>query len=460
MPMSKQDMFWVPIEHTPSLSGAPTSAMFDDANGGEYRKSFHAYAPPFAQLVESPTAVSGIAMQIDTWNRQEMKLAGPTKFVSGPVPRASLAPATGPDAIYSGLLECPITTRIEKVFHPGSDDGFNLTHKAQVFACGVTGKPQRCKLAAGAATDCYASAKALHGLENATITYASVSDSSAPTGCSVSVRPGSVGASTGALGGALGGTASTLASVVYNSNNASTACCNAGAASEMVGSISAAVGTNTNAVSLHLNISGRDSAVVITLRGPADVWFGVGLNASLMGDDPYTIVHEGGTGAVHEGGTGAISERKLARHAPGTVLSASITLLSSAVSHGVRTVVMSRPLKGKTEDHYTFDPTALSLNFIAAVGTAAGFGPHGLAPHGASTVHLWPAGSSACVCTVEPAPFGSGSGGLKYRPTGEIVGMGGGRCPVEPRGDLIRQRNPTCDVRYGSTHTRVILHNG
>jgi hypothetical protein len=30
MAMSEQDKFWVPIEHTPSVSGVPTSAMFDD----------------------------------------------------------------------------------------------------------------------------------------------------------------------------------------------------------------------------------------------------------------------------------------------------------------------------------------------------------------------------------------------------------------------------------------------
>ena len=28
--------------------------------------------------------------------------------------RTSLAPTTGPDALYSGLLECPVTTRITK----------------------------------------------------------------------------------------------------------------------------------------------------------------------------------------------------------------------------------------------------------------------------------------------------------------------------------------------------------
>ena len=52
------------------------SVYFVDGNGGEYRKTFHAYAPPFAQLVESPATVSGTAMQIDTWNREKMKLYG------------------------------------------------------------------------------------------------------------------------------------------------------------------------------------------------------------------------------------------------------------------------------------------------------------------------------------------------------------------------------------------------
>ena len=29
---------WAPVEKEPSLSGAPTSAVFDDGNGGEYRE--------------------------------------------------------------------------------------------------------------------------------------------------------------------------------------------------------------------------------------------------------------------------------------------------------------------------------------------------------------------------------------------------------------------------------------
>ena len=103
--MSDPEKVWLPVEHAPSSRGMPTSAMFDDANGGEYRKSLHIYAPPFAQLVESPSKINGIAMQIDTWHRDAMNLTG-SRFVPGPVPRRALAPTSGPDAIYSGLLEC------------------------------------------------------------------------------------------------------------------------------------------------------------------------------------------------------------------------------------------------------------------------------------------------------------------------------------------------------------------
>ena len=68
-------------------------------------KSLHIYAPPFAQLVDSPNKINGVAMQVDTWHREKMNLTG-SPFVPGPVPRHALAPTTGPDAIYSGLLEC------------------------------------------------------------------------------------------------------------------------------------------------------------------------------------------------------------------------------------------------------------------------------------------------------------------------------------------------------------------
>ena len=82
---------WVAEEQGPSAQGLPTSAMFSDGNGGEYRKSFHAYAPPYAQIVESPTQLAGAPMQIDTWNRDKMDVRG-GPFVPGPYPKAAYAP--------------------------------------------------------------------------------------------------------------------------------------------------------------------------------------------------------------------------------------------------------------------------------------------------------------------------------------------------------------------------------
>jgi len=66
----------------------------------------------------------------------------------------------------------------------------------------------------------------------------------------------------------------------------------------------------------------------------------------------------------------------------------------------------------------------------------------------AATLNLWPAaGASACVCVQEALPFGQGSGLIHYKETGEKVGFKPNRCSPQPRGDLLVQKNPTCDLR-------------
>ena len=75
-----------------------------------------------------------------------------------------------------------------------------------------------------------------------------------------------------------------------------------------------------------------------------------------MADAPWTIVVEG---------TGQISEYKLGNHAPGTKLAASLTVEASYVHGDSRTVVLSRPVKGKSPDYYSFDASKdLELPFI------------------------------------------------------------------------------------------------
>ena len=171
------------------------------------------------------------------------------------------------------------------------------------------------------------------------------------------------------------------------------------------------------------------------------VWFGIGFNASLMADTPYAIVVAGKTGAV--------SEHRLKNHEAGSLLPASVTVVSNTVADGVRTVVLSRGLKGASAQHYSFQPAALALDFIAAVGSGPAFAYH--KAKNTATLSLWPAtaGQAACVCTEPALPFGSGAGTIEYLPTGEKVGFRAGRCPPQPRGDLLTQANPTCDVRCG-----------
>eukprot|EP00403_Amphidinium_massartii_P006684 CAMPEP_0178382090 /NCGR_PEP_ID=MMETSP0689_2-20121128/6317_1 /TAXON_ID=160604 /ORGANISM="Amphidinium massartii, Strain CS-259" /LENGTH=525 /DNA_ID=CAMNT_0020002289 /DNA_START=98 /DNA_END=1675 /DNA_ORIENTATION=- len=108
---------WMAVEQQSSPLGLPTKQSFGGANGGEYRKTFHGYAPGYVQVIDSPTKFQMTPMQIDTWNRDRMNLTYPSPFVAGPLPKASLAP---PDALYSGLLECPVTTRLHKTFNTDS----------------------------------------------------------------------------------------------------------------------------------------------------------------------------------------------------------------------------------------------------------------------------------------------------------------------------------------------------
>ena len=227
----------------------------------------------------------------------------------------------------------------------------------------------------------------------------------------------------------------------------------------MQSAVSGSVAALGGAVALGLVVDGGSGNATITMTGPADVWFAVGFGAQLMADAPYTIVVEPGAAAA-AGGDGAaaaaaaaaarVSERRLARYAPGSALAPSVEVLSQSVDAGAgtRTVVLRRGLAGATSRHFSFDATKIALDFIAATGTAAAFGPHGAAPHGPATLALWPAQAApVCLCNLPAPPFGQGTGAYTYLPTGGGSALPLGRCFDQPRGDLIAQRNPTCDFR-------------
>ena len=134
-------------ELAPGVGGVATSLGLGGGNGGEYRKTYHGFPAPYARLLESPRQVQFTPMQIDTWHREKMSfnVSGSSPFVAGPQPRNSLA--KHPGALYSGILECPLTTRITK----------------QMQADATLRMSGKCPFATDFASECFSNAKAALG---------------------------------------------------------------------------------------------------------------------------------------------------------------------------------------------------------------------------------------------------------------------------------------------------------
>jgi hypothetical protein len=402
------------VEDLAPGNSIPTSQSFGGANGGEYRLSYHGYAPGYAQVIDSPTEFQITPMQIDTWNRDKMNLTGPTSFVPGPLPRNSLAP---PDAEYSGMLECPVTTRIRKIIEGG--------YTATLSADGCGGK------VISTASECFGAAASTLGA-GATVsnnfTTKVVNDASKPAGCSAIASK----------------TNPSLITVFYNTHSDPTATCGLGSSGFVSGATKSLVDVRVDLNSKSINNGAPE--VTITLAGPSDVWFGVGFNAQRMADSPWAIIVDG---------TGNVTERKLADQNPGKQLPSSVTLVHSSVTNGLRTVVLTRAAQGKTAEYFTFDPAKLStLPFINAVGSSPQLSYHkAKTPSGLSVLPVDSEGAGACICAEKPAPFGQGKGKLVYvqqsqaADTGEGTIQFGNNCAPQPRTDLLAMHNPTCDVR-------------
>ena len=363
------------IDETPD-SGIPVSQWFSEGNGGEWRKSFHGYPKGMAQLIESPTAFQIEPMQIDTRNR---KYNG-TDFKPDILPQSSAAP---PNASYSGLLECPCATRIEK----------NITVSYETALEGT------CKTEVHNMKECIGAADNV-GISSITDSK-EISDSSKPSGCfAITETDGKT-------------------NLFYNTESSSTVKCGGGSLK------SGNIVSSPSKVSVKLDLDSSTSIVTITMSGPDGKWYGAGFNASnfAMSDSPYTIIVDG---------TGNVSERKLANHAPGSLLKSSIKVKSNLVNDGVRTVVMDRDFAGVTSDHLSFDFNMESLQIIFASGTDGTYAYHGTTRSG-GTLNFHSIGSPTCIC------YKGASGTINNVPFSK-------NCLPEPKSDLLSTKNPTCFV--------------
>ena len=370
-PMERRDpdFLWKPVEHTPSPNGLPTSAHLAAGNGGEYRKSYHGFAAPVAYVIESPVSYHVSPMQIDTWNRDAMNVsAAAPKFAAGPLPRTSLAP-TGPDAVYSGLLECPMTDRVQKIVKGG--DSFNSTFTPTLFQC--AGNVTRCATTIASAEACFAAAARVDGIGKAAVVTSQGASDATASGCTISFN-------------------GTAVHAFFNTKETAQ-CCGAGVAS-LAGEAQSLVG---------FGLTVTNTTAQLTLTGPPDVWFGVGLFATTMDDLPYAIIVDG---------AGAVSERRMGNHAAGTLLPPTISVVSNAVSAGKRTVVLSRPAQGASSQYASFSMQDLEIPFINALGSTSELSVH--LNKTAAAITLWPnPAASVCLCETPAAAFGQAIGDIK-----------------------------------------------
>eukprot|EP01084_Bolivina_argentea_P260605 440147_1 len=102
----------------------------------------------------------------------------------------------------------------------------------------------------------------------------------------------------------------------------------------------------------------NDSIVTITLLGPADRWFGIGIGNTVM-DSTYTFVVDG---------DGTLTERELGPHSAGNILPTAHTDLeyNETALNGVRTVEITRSRTGYSHLFYTFPNGRSTVGIIAA----------------------------------------------------------------------------------------------
>ena len=386
-------------------STVPVMQMFVEGNGNEHRRTFKWMPKGFAQYLESPTSFSPNFMMINTNNPDTPdwgKRGGPLPKggqMPGWISKGSRAPE---NARYSGLLECPCTTRVEKVF---------TGHTPRTTG---TCPPL---LEIENAQECFDASSVIYGGSGFEIlANNSVADSGEPAGCFVVGTPKGY-------------------EVYYNNMTASKAMCGskAGRPTRSTGHESISLGSNFfGPASLYVNVSldlnEKTKNATITLTGPSDDWFGVGFDAKKMADAPYTIV----VSPSKDTSKATIVERRLANHNPGRVLSSNnLHVVSDVVQDKMRTVTLERPLVGSDSDHYTFDVGASAVNLIAAVGSSPTFAYHGNR-RGGDALMLVEVGAPICLC--ESVHEGGSIAGLPW--TSDCFNP-----------NLMEQKNPSCDIR-------------
>lgn len=349
---------------------------FSEGNGGEFRASFHGYPNGYAQLLNSPRYFNIQPMQIDTRNR-DPKYINDTHFHPGIMPMNSASPA---NAKYSGLLECPCTSRIKKTIK------YNYQYRiANTCEKNIVKNANECEK-----------------LSPYNITPRVISSNHIPSGCSF------------------------LDGINYFNNYKSSVSC--GNDNKFPGLVNYTGNFTDSVTGVYASIRyfpNPSGYIEVTLVGPNDVWFGVAFGATEMADEPYTIVVEGTSAG------GDVFEQQLGNHAPGNRLKPEIRVVNNTVNGNIRRVILRRNASISARGYYNFTAVTSDINTMSAIGSGAKFAYHKLK----STEILRVQGINAYTCVCNSGKIGK-INGIRFQKN----------CVPEPRGDLVRQKNPSCNI--------------
>ena len=140
----------------------------------------------------------------------------------------------------------------------------------------------------------------------------------------------------------------------------------------------------------------------------------------------------------------------MANHGPGTQLARSVSVVSSAVSGGVRTVHLRRALEGATPEHYSLPRLPGEVGLIVAVGSTPQLSYH--KAHAVGRLGLLPTEQAACVC----APVSRTV--LAYM--NQSNGFSAYTCEDEPRSDMLRHGDGTGRDRPNQACDAATYHGG
>ena len=282
-------------------------------------------------------------MQIDTRNR-DPKYINQTKFVAGILPKEAASP---PNASYSGLLECPCTTRI---------------HKDIIHSYGVS-LTNRCHAPILNDSICLNMSNTFGGYYNKTLSR--VNNTQMPYGCLYSMNK--FGKNVGVFINE------------YKSNNNCESSYN-----EYIAKI-----INDPVTNMFVLLYLGSQQTLLTFRGNSSNWFGIAFNAHTMSDLPYAIIVDG---------YGKVFERKLGNHDQGQLLNPTIKILENTVINGIRTVRLMRTNKGLNSDYYTFTKDMANIPVLLAVGNTPNLKYHKV--RGTNNLYLSALNGNTCICDI------------------------------------------------------------